>query len=57
MSQFRNFNDRIQKATFEELSDLARAVEGTRKISGVERRVLETAIANRRDYLARAASA
>jgi hypothetical protein len=57
MNQFRNLNDRIQKATFEELSDLARAVEGTRKLTGTERIVLEKGIANRRDYLARAASA
>lgn len=56
MSNFTALNGRIERAkSLEDLSDVARAIEAAKKLSGVERRVLDAALTNRRACLARAA--
>jgi len=44
---FRAYKERIDRASLEELSDIGRAVEADRKLTGRDKTVLNSAIASR----------
>jgi len=44
---FRAYKERIDRASLEELSDVGRAIESDRKLTGRDKTVLNSAIASR----------